>query len=369
MTANTSSGMEYPFISVLLPVRNEARHIATSLGAVLHQQYPPWRMEILVADGESTDATVRVIQSMPGAERVRIIPNPSRIQSAGMNAALREARGEIVVRVDGHTIIEPDYLLQCVHALTISGAQNVGGSIRPVGTTRKGRAIACAARSQFAVPGAFHVELPKDAAGRSTDTVYLGAWPRAVLERVGGFNEALAVNEDYELNHRIRAAGGRVYFSPAIRSWYYSREDYRSLVRQYFRYGRGKITAVRISPGSLHMRQLVPPLFVATLVGGAGLAVVNLEARIALAALLAVYLLLALIFGMVTTREFAPDERSSVVRTALVFPMMHLSWGVGFWLGLFVRQSVDTRIPLIAKRELARRISEPAGVRESHRGQ
>src|SRR5579862_4472114 len=131
MVASTSNSMELPFISVILPVRNEARHIAMSLGAVLRQQYPAWRMEILVADGESTDQTVRVIQSLPGAERVRVIPNPRRIQAAGMNAALREAQGEIVVRVDGHTIIEPDYLMQCVHALAVTGAHNVGGSIRP----------------------------------------------------------------------------------------------------------------------------------------------------------------------------------------------------------------------------------------------
>jgi glycosyltransferase involved in cell wall biosynthesis len=359
-------GMGLPFVSVIMPVRNEAKFIAASLGAVLSQHYPPQRMEILIADGKSTDDTVQIIRSLPGSERVKIVPNPKRLQAAGMNVALHAARGDIVVRIDGHTIVEPDYISQCVRALQVSGAQNAGGSIRPVGTSPKSRAIASAARSQFAVPGPFHLELPKDAPGKYTDTVYMGAWPRDVLLRVGGFNEKLAVNEDYELNHRILQAGGRIYFSPAIRSQYYPRERYRSLARQYFRYGRGKITAVRVNPGSLHVRHLVPPAFVAMLALGAGLALLIPLTLFFVGGLVLIYLLLAIVFGLQTKRHFPRGERSSVWRTALVFPLMHLSWGIGFWFGLVLPLRSSAKEEPTPVSQVHHPSGDPVGVRQSH---
>src|SRR6185437_6462345 len=172
----------------------------------LSQQYPPERIEALIADGQSDDRTRAVIASLPGAERVRVIENPQRRQAFGLNLALRQARGDIIVRVDGHTIIAPDYVRQCVQALAESGAVNVGGRMEPYaepqGATPMGRAIAAAGASRFGVPTAFHVS----ATPQYTDTVYLGAWPRDALLAVGGFDERLRVNEDYELNYRLRRA-------------------------------------------------------------------------------------------------------------------------------------------------------------------
>jgi succinoglycan biosynthesis protein ExoA len=358
-------GTVLPYVSVIMPVRNEAKLIAASLGAVLSQRYPAERMEILVVDGESTDGTVQIMRALPGAERVQILRNPKHVQAAAMNAGIQEAVGEIVVRVDAHAIIEPDYLYQCVRALAMTGAQNAGGSIRPVCDSSKSRAIASAARSQFAVPGAFHVELPKDAPGRYTDTVYMGAWPRDVLLRVGGFNERLAVNEDYELNHRILQAGGLIYFSPAIRSQYCPRERYRSLAKQYFRYGRGKITAVKVSPGSLRWRHLVPPTFIAALAAGVGLAVISPIARIAVGTLILVYMVLAVLCAFITVREFPASERSTVARTALVFPVMHLSWGVGFWIGLVFPQPASPQIEPAPLRTTLDQVGESLSVKQT----
>lgn len=318
---------QVPFVSVVMPVRNEERFIARSLGAALGQDYPADRFEIIVVDGQSDDQTRAVIRALPGAERVQIIDNPRRRQAFGLNLGLGQARGAIIVRVDGHTIIARDYVSQCVRALRETGAVNVGGRMEPHGETRVGRAIAAAALSRFGVPSAFHVS---DRA-QFVDTVYLGAWPREALVAAGGFNERLRVNEDYELNIRLREAGGRIYLSPAIRSAYYGRQTLRGLARQYLLYGWDRTNTLRLHPGSLKPRQLVAPAFVAALVVGAALAPLGRAALGAWLGLLALYILADIFAAARATRAAGGD----LLPLALaVFPIMHLSWGLGFWAGL-----------------------------------
>ena len=320
--------MRKPFVTVILPVRNEAAYIERSLGAVLAQDFPAEEIEVLVADGASEDATVATILSLPAAGRVRIIANPARIQAAGMNAALREARGEIIIRVDGHTLVAPDYVRACVAALEATGAQGVGGPMRPHGTSRMGEAIAAAGTSRFAVPSAFHVSQD----GQYTDTVYMGAWPRAVLEGVGGFDERLHVNEDYELNYRIRQAGGRLYLSPTIRSSYYGRQTLGALARQYSTYGRWKARMLTLHPTSLRLRQVVAPSFVAALVAGGALALAtqNALARTGWLAIIAAYVVANLAFAW----RAAQDDARLLWRVPVVFLTIHLAWGTGWWVGL-----------------------------------
>lgn len=339
------------FVSVIMPVRNEAAFIARSLGAVLAQEYPPDAMEILVVDGESSDATREIIRGLPGAERVDILRNAARNQAAGMNAALRVARGEIIVRVDGHTIIAPDYVRQCVAALEQTGAEEVGGCMAPVGTTPTGKAIAAAARSRFAVPSAFHVSHTP----QYTDTVYLGAWPRSVLERAGGYDERLSPNEDYDLNYRIRRAGGRIYLSPGIRSEYYGRQSFAALARQYYFYGEAKVAALRKHPESLRARQLVAPAFVAALVAGAALAPFTRLALLAWLAVVAAYLVANAVCSVMASKG---RGATLAWRVALAFLTIHLAWGAGFWDGL-VRGTPGTsravtrgRAPAPATREV-----------------
>lgn len=315
-----------PLVSVLIPVRNEAAFITRCLGAVLAQDYPPDRLEILVADGESDDGTPELIRALPGGERVRIVPNPARIQAAGLNALIHEARGDFLVRVDGHTIIAPSYVRACVDALRESGAWNVGGQMVPAGTTPMGRAIATAGTSPFAVPSAFHVRK----SATLTDTVYLGAWPRWVFERVGPFNEHVGVNEDYELNVRIRQAGGTIYLTPTIRSTYYGRQTLRALARQYWRYGRSKVRTLLAHPNSLRPRQLVAPALVATLVAGGLLSPFSPLTRTLTALLVAAYGAAALLASLSLARRMG---WSLLSRLPFVFAAMHLSWGAGFWVG------------------------------------
>jgi GT2 family glycosyltransferase len=341
-----------PFVSVILPVRNEAAWIARSLGAVLTQRYPADRMDIVLVDGGSDDDTLGIVRSLSGAERVRILTNPRRNQAAGMNIGIGAVRGAIVVRVDGHTVIAPDYVSACVAALAATGAAAIGGRMDPVGLTPTGQAIALATTSAFGTPAAFHTSQ----VARFTDTVYMGAWPRAVFDRVGLFDESLPPNEDYELNYRIRRLGGSVYLSPAIRSNYYGRQTLGALARQYFGYGQGKARMLKRHPTSLRPRQLVAPGFVAALALGALFAPRHSPLRTLWLLMLAAYAALNLGFSarlahraLHTPRERRQSAEGASVgagwarwrqrwralwRLPVVFLTLHLCWGAGFWVGL-----------------------------------
>lgn len=317
-----------PLVSIVIPIRNEEMFIARCLGAVLAQDYQADKIEVLVADGMSTDGTLEVIRSLPDSDRIRVYPNLALIQAAGLNVVIPQAKGDIIIRVDGHTIIEPDYVRQCVIALHNTGAWNVGGAMDPVGTTPMGRAIAAAGKSPFAVPTAFHVS----ATPQVTDTVYLGAWPRDVFKRVGLYNLNAGVNEDYELNYRIRQAGGKIYFTPAIRSHYYGRQTLRALARQYYRYGKSKVRVLRQHPGSLRPRHLVAPAFTTLVFGGWPLIFVG-SIRLLWAAPILLYLLANLGFSVATAARNGLDL---IWRLPVVFLIIHLSWGLGFWAELLM---------------------------------
>lgn len=318
-----------PLVSVVVPVRNEAAMIARSLDAVLRQDYPTDRLEVLVADGASDDATRAIIAGLPGAERVRVLANPRRAQAAGLNLAIAVAHGDVVVRVDGHTIVAPDYVRQCVRTLRETGAACVGGLMVPaaVSATPAGAAIAHVIASRFGVPSAFRVGTRAGLA----DSVYLGAWPREVLTHVGAFDESLPANEDYELCYRLRSAGNKVYLNPAIRSTYFGRQTLRELARQYFTYGRGKAAVLRKHPGSLRPRQLVAPAFVVFVALGALTAPLSVPIRLLWLGVLALYAALAI----VASSPLLPRRGAAgVARAFAAFAVLHVTWGLGFWLGI-----------------------------------
>ncbi len=270
---------DFPFVSVVLPIRNEETTIGDCLGAVLAQDYPAGRMEALVVDGQSTDRTRVVVAETAARDpwsRVRLLDNPIGSAPPALNMGIRAARGELIVRVDGHTIIAPDYLRRCVETLRETGADNVGGLMRPEGRGYVGRCIALATGSRFGVGNSrFHY----DERGGEAETVYLGCFRRTVFERVGLFDEGLVRNQDDELNDRIVASGGRIWLNPRIRSTYYNRGSYRSLWRQYYQYGYWKVRVLRRHPGARRARHLAPAALVAALAGAAlsGLAALALR--------------------------------------------------------------------------------------------
>jgi succinoglycan biosynthesis protein ExoA len=328
MTGNTADRAS---VTVIMPVRNEGTFIARSLGAVLAQDYPADRMQVLVADGMSDDATREIVEELARAHpshTVEIVDNPGGIVPTGFNAALSRAVGQVIVRVDGHTVIAEDYVSACVAALDASGADNVGGRMDAQGRGRVGKAIALATSSPFGVGDSqFHY-----ASGEHwVDTVYLGAWRREVFSWVGPFDTEMVRNQDDEFNYRLRAAGGRILLTDRIRSRYYSRASMRTLFRQYRQYGFWKVRVLQKHPKQMSVRQFVPPVFAAAVVGGAVLAPRNRAVRRVWSATLAAY-------GLATVTASVSVARRCGWRHLPLLPVafaaMHLGYGGGFLAGL-----------------------------------
>ncbi len=314
-----------------MPIRNEEAFIARSLGAVLEQDYPAERMQVIVADGMSDDATRAVVGQLAAAHpghTVEIVDNPGQIVPTGFNAALERARGDVIVRVDGHTIIDPDYVAQCVSALAESGADNVGGRMDAVSNSPVGEAIALATSSPFGVGNSqFHY-----AEGQHwVDSVYMGAWPREVFERVGRFDPEMVRNQDDEFNYRLSSSGGRILLTDRIRSRYYSRSSLRALLRQYRQYGHWKVRVLQKHPRQMSARQFAPPALVAGLAGGALLAPFSRPVRRLWALLVAVYAVANLGASLSIARR---SELRYMRFLPIVFGALHLGYGAGFLGGL-----------------------------------
>jgi glycosyltransferase involved in cell wall biosynthesis len=299
-----------PSVTVAVPVLNEEAHIADCLEAVRGQTYPNI-VETLVVDGRSHDKTRELAARFPG---VRVLDNPGRIQSTGLNIALENARGDIFVRVDGHCRVAPDYVDRCVDALALSGASMVGGAMTPRATGARQRGIAAAMQSRLgAGPARFHT----GGSAAWVDTVYLGAFRVEEARAAGGYAEDVGVNEDAELAYRMRQRRG-VWFDPDIMSFYTPRSNLRALARQFYRYGRSRAATVRRHPASLAPRQLAAPLLVLGLVSPWRRSVATAY--------------LVLIAGRAAI-EVADDPPAAAV-LSVAMPMMHVAWGTGFIAGL-----------------------------------
>ena len=233
------------------------------LASIYQQTYPHDKMEVIIADGLSTDGTLLEINSFTEAHpdlSVRVVDNPQRIIPAGLNQAIKAAKGEIILRLDAHSMPAVDYVEKCVMALEAGFGDNVGGlwEIQPGGEAWQARAIASAAAHPLGVGDARY---RVGGQAQAVDTVPFGAFERNLIDRIGLFDETLLTNEDYEFNNRIRKSGGIIWFDPAIKSKYIARDSILSLARQYWRYGFWKSRMLRRFPGTFRWRQL-PPVFV-----------------------------------------------------------------------------------------------------------
>jgi succinoglycan biosynthesis protein ExoA len=309
-----------PSVSVVIPTFNEGEHLRATLASVRDQTYTQI-VEVIVADGMSSDRTRQIAREFAA---VRIVDNPDRIQAAGLNRALDVARGEIVVRVDGHCVLADDYVERCVEALDRTNAAMVGGAMTPSrdaprsGVVERGIARAMTSR-MGAGPARFHV----GGSAGWVDTVYLGAYRRCDARGVGGYASEMAVNEDAEFAIRMRPHGG-IWFDPSIRSAYTPRSTLPSLARQFYRYGQGRAATARRHPRRVRPRQLVAPALVLGLLSPRCRNVATVYASLVLAR--AAY---------EATRD--PGGASAL---AVALPVMHLSWGVGFLRGLATPQPV-----------------------------
>ncbi len=324
-----------PIVTVVVPARDEGTHLGDCLEAIARQDYAAERLEVLVVVAAGDAATRSIAERFAAADaRFRVLDNPHGGTAAALNVGVAAARGDYLLRIDAHSLPAPDYASVCVATLRATGAANVGGPMTPVGDTTVGRAVACAMSSRFGV-GTARFRFARRI--EEVDTVYLGAFPRAWLERVGPFAEALDRNQDYEMNFRIRRAGGRIVVDPAVRVVYRTRRTLAEVASQYAGYGYWKAQMLRRHPRSLRPRQLAAPALVAGLalaLVASGLALVapRLPRELAWGFPLLAGLYLAA--NLAVSTAFAARRGWRLLPALLaVFPTLHFAWGAGFLAG------------------------------------
>jgi len=327
--------MEYPPVSVVMPVRNEERHLAEAVRHVLGQDYPG-EFELVLAVGPSGDRTEQIARDLAAAQpRLTVVPNPTGKIPAGLNAAVGAARHAVIARMDGHALMPPGYLATAVAALAETGAADVGGVMAAVGVTTFQQAVAWAMTSKAGVgSAAFHT----GGGAGPVDSVYLGIYHREAIEWAGGWDEGMLRAEDWDLNYRIRAGSGRIWFTPDLRVTYRPRASVRTLAAQYFHYGRWRRVIVREHPETASFRYLAPPAAAALVTAGllaglAGLAWIAAGGPAA-AQWLTAGLAIPVIYLAGVTAVAAALARGVPAkvraRIPLVLAAMHMAWGAGF---------------------------------------
>ncbi len=319
-----------PSVSIIVPCYNEQDTIRKLLEAIYAQAFPRPDLEVVIADGMSSDGTRTQIAAFSDSHpdlQIAVADNPSRNIPSSLNCALKEAQGEIIVRLDAHSMPYPDYVERCVADLEAGLGENVGGiwEIQPGAETWVAQSIAAAASHPLGVGDALYRHT---AVAAQVDTVPFGAFKRELLALVGFFDESLLTNEDYEFNARIRKSGGRVWLDPSIRSIYFARPTLAKLARQYSRYGFWKWRMLRRYPGTLRWRQALPPLFVLSLIVGMVLSPFLPVFRVLLAVEISIYLVVLAAAGVQAA------VRQKKVQMAVGLPLaiatMHIVWGAGF---------------------------------------
>ena len=309
----SEQAVEWPDVDVVMPIRNEAAGLADAVGAVRAQDYAG-RVRILLGVGPSDDGTERIAARLAAHDDdLVVVENPSGLTPAALNVAIRAGAAPVIVRVDGHSHLSAGYIARAVETMRRTGAVNVGGMQVPVATTPFEQAVAAATTSWLGTGGASY-RVGGDAG--PVDTVFLGVFDRDAIEAVGLFDERLVRNQDYELNIRLRKAGGTVWFDPELSVGYRPRGSWRALAKQYYEYGRWKAAVMRLHPGSARARQVVPPVAI----GAVALSTILAKRWHVLAVVPLGYLAAVAVLGR-------PDR--SGYRTVLVVPLIHVSWAAG----------------------------------------
>ncbi|CAN2216170.1 N-glycosyltransferase [Candidatus Nanopelagicaceae bacterium] len=308
-----------PAVSVILPVLNEEPHLEESVAAILSQDYLGI-FEVILALGPSRDRTDEIARALAASDnRVKLVVNPTGKTAAGLNLAIATSISPIIVRVDGHAKIPSNYLSLAVEILRKTGAVNVGGVMAAEGVTNFEITVARAMRSPLGVGASrFHT----GGSAGEVDTVYLGAFRREAINAIGGFDERYTRAQDWELNHRLRKNGGKIYFDPRLQVTYRPRPNLRKLAKQYFQYGRWRRVVSRSHSGTINLRYLAPPF---TLIG----TVTSLIAGLLInpmfylpAAIYGFFLLISSVLIAKSVREF--------ISLLAIIPTMHFAWGAGF---------------------------------------
>lgn len=308
-----------PSVSVILPVLNEELHLTEAVNSILSQDFLG-AIEVILALGPSRDRTDEVAQSLAARDkRIKLVSNPSGKTAAGLNIAIAASESEVIVRVDGHAEIPRDYISLAVEILRETGAVNVGGVMAAAGVTKFEMAVASAMRSPLGVGASrFHT----GGTAGEVDTVYLGAFRREAVNAVGGFDERYTRAQDWELNHRLRLNGGKIYFDPRLQVTYRPRPNLQKLAKQYFQYGRWRRVVSRSHTGTINLRYLAPPFTLAATFLSLFLGVVIHPFFYLPAAIYGIFIL-------ISAALMAKSGRQYLLLVAII-PTMHFAWGAGF---------------------------------------
>jgi succinoglycan biosynthesis protein ExoA len=318
-----------------MPVRDEEAHLADSVARVLEQDYPGG-FELVLAVGPSRDRTEQIARALAAADaRITVVPNPSGKISSAMNAAIKAARHSVITRIDGHALLPNRYLRIAVRTLIETGAADVGGVMAAEGVEPFQQAVAWCMTSPAGVGVAAN---HTGGEAGPADTVYLGVYRREAIERAGGYDESMIVAEDWELNYRIRASGGLIWFTPELRVTYRPRANLRALARQHFRYGRWRRVVARRYPETVNRRYLAAPVATAANIAGSAVGIIGLVslAQGAVPALhwLTLGFVIPAVYAAGITAVAAVSGRDLPIavraRVPLVLAAMHTCWGAGF---------------------------------------
>lgn len=330
--AEASAPERLPFVSVIMPIRNEASFIDQTLDSVLDQDYPPEQLEVIVADGGSTDGCRERVEEVMASDpfrRVRLVDNERAIFSTGFNVGLRQARGEVVVMLGGHTELDRHYVRRCVKWLMLRpDVDCVGGFVETVPQTPASKTVATAMKSPFGVGGVAFRTRPNSLL--EVDTVAFGAYRRDVLSRCGFLDEELVRDQDDEFNYRLKDCGGRILLVPDLHTRYFSRSSLPKLWRQYFEYGFWKVRVMQKHPRQMRLRHFAPAAFVGSLIL---LAPAAFFSRLALW-LLCVDASLYVLANLTASAQAWKRDSGADMLLPVAFVILHVSYGLGFLLGL-----------------------------------
>ena len=307
MSTRTKAG-----ISFVMPVRNEEKYLEEAVRAVLQQEFKG-NTELVLAIGPSHDKTAEVAQALTKTyPQLKVVDNPGGDTATGLNLAIAESKYKVVIRVDAHSTLPEGYAQLAHQILAETNAANVGGKMVAEGKTEFQRAVAYGYNNRIGLGGgAFHVGTK---AGEA-DSVYLGCFQRSWLDKVGGFDPRWVRGQDWELNKRLREAGGKIWFDPRLTVTYYPRSSWQALAKQFFSTGVWRGALTREAPGESAARYWAPPMLVLASLFGLPFTLY----------------LLVIAFAAMNAGELKPATRLWLM---IVLPTMHFAWGLGFWWGL-----------------------------------
>lgn len=320
----------YPFVTMIIVMRNEEKYIRQCLESVIRQDYPKDKFEIIIIDGESDDNSLEIIKEYTKDYDIKIINNKRRILAAGWNIGIKAAKGEIVIRPDAHSYIESDFIKKNVKTLISQpNAICVGGKIESISLDGViAKSITNVLSSPFGVGNSYFRIGSK---AKYVDTVAYGAYRKEIFEKVGYFNEELERNQDLELHSRIKKIGGKFYFNPEIKSYYFTRSTIKGFMRQAFRNGKWNIITLNWQKEALSLRHMIPCIFVFSLLFNLLISFYVKKWFYILEFELILYLLGVII---ATLKIVKHNGLKYLLTTPLLFPILHISYGIGSLVGI-----------------------------------